>query len=515
MTATAIEPTTAHDHTEETTTSFNGQFIWIDPRELVIDPYNHRRKRGDDDNGTEPDPALVESVFEFGVHTPLLLRPQTGAQDGLLGVVFGQRRMKAALIAARRALAAGEPVRMVPAIVREDLRDADDEALALSVIENVHRREVTTLDVLDAAEQLALMPVGKLKRERAARALGISPEEITAAPQAAKLSDKALREATTADFDLVEMADLQTVEEVPGALSKLQRAKTRDTREGDDKRGNWAHALAELRQAQQEQQERERIVKELAEQGIQIVVWRAHRENDKSRLLADLVTDIGNPMTAEHHAKCGGHAAALTPGETEVEWVCTDWKRYGHELTDEAAAASKKNKSTPEELDARRKVIRYNKAWRTARGVRQEFIAKMCSANGEADDATWTLILSVITGTSIHYGRHASNPKTELISAFLGLPDPNKDRSQWNRVKNPYAKLIATTPKARRWRLLLAQVAAMFESENMHDGAWRNVDESCVTWLNFLKGQGYTLSEVESEVLADGMKRFRPARQKK
>ncbi|MEV6678541.1 ParB N-terminal domain-containing protein [Streptomyces erythrochromogenes] len=515
MTAITTEPTTADSDTQETTTSFTGQFIWVDPRDLIIDPYNHRKRRGDDDNGTEPDPALIDSVLEFGVHTPLLLRPQTGAQDGLLGVVFGQRRMKAALIAAQKAVAAGEPVQMVPAIVREDLRDADDEALALSVIENVHRREASTLDVLDAAEQLALMPVGKLKRERAARALGITPEEITAAPRAAKLSDKALREATTADFDLVEMADYQTVEEVPGALSKLKRAKTRDNKEPGDKRGNWAHALAELRQEQQEQQERERIVKELAEQNIQIMVWRSHRESKLSRSLSDLVTEIGNPMTPEHHTRCPGRAAALAPGEVEVEWICTDWKRYGHELTDEATAASKKNKSTPEELDARRKVIRYNKAWRTARGVRQEYIAKVCSANGEADDATWTLILSEITGTSIHYGRHASNPKTELISAFLGLPDPNKDRSQWNRVKNPYAKLIATTPKSRRWRLLLAQVAAMFESENMHDGAWRNVDDNCVTWLSFLKGQGYTLSEVEAEVLADGLKRYRPARQKK
>ncbi|MFE1560337.1 ParB/RepB/Spo0J family partition protein [Streptomyces sp. NPDC058734] len=514
MTATAIEPNITDD-AQETTTAFTGHFVWMDPRDLVIDPYNHRKKRGDDDNGTEPDPALIESVIEFGVHTPLLLRPQTGAQDGLLGVVFGQRRMKAALIAAEKALSAGEPVKMVPAIVREDLRDADDEALALSVIENVHRRQATTLDVLDAAEQLALMPVGKLKRERAARALGISPEEITAAPQAAKLSNKALSEATTAAFDLVEMADYQTVEEVSGALSKLRYAKTRDTKEGDAKRGAWAHALAELRQEQREQQERERIVKELADQGVQVVVWRAYRESDLSRRLADLVTEIGNPMTAEHHTKCGGHAAALPPGETEVEWVCTDWKRFGHELTDEAAAASKKSKSSPEELEDRRKTIRYNKAWRTARTVRQEFITKMCAGGGEADDATWTLILTVITGTSLDYGRHASNPKTELVSAFLGVPDPNKDRTKWSRVKNPYGRLIATTPKSRRWRLLLAQVAAMHESENMHDGAWQHIDESCVTWLSFLKKQGYTLSEVETEVLADGLKRFRPARKKK
>ncbi|MDJ0386115.1 ParB N-terminal domain-containing protein [Streptomyces sp. G-G2] len=509
MTATAIEPTTATG-----IAAYEGHFGWYDPRDLVIDPFNHRKTRGDDDNGTEPDQALVDSVMEFGVNAPLLLRPQTGAQDGALGVVFGQRRMKAAIIAAERAIEAGQPIRLVPAIVREDLRDVDDEALALSVIENVHRRQATTLDVLDAAEQLSLMPVGKLRKKRAARALGIKPEEVAAAPQAAKLTSRALGEAYAADFDLVEMADYQSVETLGGALTVLKRAKRKDVEAGDSSRGHWAHALAELRQKQKDEEERTRLIEGFRAKDIPVVAWSAQREHGISRSLSDLVSDIGNAMTAELHQDCPGHAVALVPGDTEVEWLCTDWKRYDHELTDSQAAAAKAPKSTPETLEAVRKVRRYNKAWRTAREVRREYIAQLCAAGGEANDATWVLILSTITGTSDHYGRAASRPKTDLISSFLGMADPNENVDHWRRVRNPYGPVIATTAKTRRWRLLLAQVAAMFESEVMHDGAWRNIEQDAVTWLSYLKEQGYKLSEVEAEILAKGIKKHKPSQKK-
>lgn len=505
MTATAIEPTTP-----TTIAAYEGHFGWYDPRELVIDPFNHRKTRGEDDNGTEPDQALIDSIVEFGVNAPLLLRPQTGAQDGALGVVFGQRRMKAAIIAAERAVETGQPIRLVPAIVREDLRDVDDEALALSVIENVHRRQATALDVLDAAEQLSLMPVGKLRKKRAARALGIKPEEVAAAPQAAKLSQRALREANAAAFDLVEMADYHSVETLGGALTTLKHAKRKDTEAGDSSRGHWAHALAELRQKQKDEEERARLIQDFKAKGIPVVAWNANREHGTSRRLSDLVSNIGNTMTAELHQECPGHAVAMIPGDTEVEWLCADWKRYDHELTDSASAAAKAPKSTPEMLEAVRKVRRYNKAWRTARDVRREYIGQLCAAGGEANDATWVLILSTITGTSISYGRAASRPKTDLISSFLNMADPNEGRSHWDRVANPYGPVIATTAKTRRWRLLLAQVAAMFESEVMHDGAWRHIDEETVTWLSFLKEQGYKLSEVETEVLAEGIKKYKP-----
>ncbi|MGW0897676.1 ParB/RepB/Spo0J family partition protein, partial [Streptomyces goshikiensis] len=309
MTVTTIEPTDIAQ--TATVNAFEGRFIWVDPRELVVDAFNHRKARGDDDNGTEPDASLIESVIEFGVTTPLLLRPQTGAKDGLLGVVFGQRRMKAAVIAADQAVSAGQPVRLVPAIVRDDLRDVDDEALSLSVVENVHRKQATALDVLDAAEQLALMPVGKMRKQRAARALGIKPEEVAAAPLAAKLSPRALREATTAAFDLVDMADYHSVENVGGALTALKQAKKKDTEAGDSSRGHWAHALAELRQKQKDEQERALLIEEFKSNGVPVVAWNAHREHGTSRALADLVTDIGNPMTADLHRDCPGHAVAM------------------------------------------------------------------------------------------------------------------------------------------------------------------------------------------------------------
>src|SRR5437764_10812492 len=81
---------------------FKGTFAWVDPRTLVVDPYNHRKSRtgaSEDEaveDTTEPDAELIASVCEIGVQTPLLLRPQADGES--LGIIFGQRRFKAATI---------------------------------------------------------------------------------------------------------------------------------------------------------------------------------------------------------------------------------------------------------------------------------------------------------------------------------------------------------------------------------------------------------------------------------
>ncbi|MFH8405352.1 ParB/RepB/Spo0J family partition protein [Streptomyces sp. NPDC018019] len=480
--------------------AFEGRFAWVDPYELVIDPYNHRQHRTEGEpDGTEPDPDLIASVEEVGVQSLVLLRPQTGDNEGKLGIIFGQRRCKAAIIAADKANDEGRSYMLVPALIRDDLRGVDDEALTLSVIENKHRRDANARDYVEAARQLSLMPLPQAAKERHARALGLSAAELSAAGKASKLDDKNLS-AAAHDFDLVELADYQEVAHISNARSRLEAAKARDRNDGAGTRGHWAHALQCLKDEAAEKAKRAQLKQDLAAAGVTLVDWHWQWRETPTRPLTDLATALGTPITADQHAKCPGHAATLNPFKPKVVWLCTRWQANQHKLSPEASGSAAPNAA--EMAAKRRRTIRYNAAWRQARPVRQEFIANLCARPGDAPDEIWKLILTTITGTSDTYSRYISRQRTDLISTFLKIKDPNHDSEPWRRVQDPFGPLIARTGPTARWRLLFAQVAAMYEHQAMSDQAWRDpISKDTTDWLAFLQRQKYALSDVEAEVL--------------
>ncbi|GHE09225.1 ParB/RepB/Spo0J family partition protein [Streptomyces alanosinicus] len=487
---------------------FTGRFAWVDPHDLVIDPYNHRKHRdgGDDEDTTQPDAELQASVDELGVLTPLVLRPQTGEHEGKLGIIFGQRRNNAALAAAKKAKAKKKPYRLIPAIIRDDLTGVDDAALTVSFIENKHRRQATIRDDIDAAKQLSLMNIPKTRKNRHARAMGFKPAELAAATKASQLSDENLTEAVDEGFNLVELAEFQEVESVDDALWTLRRAKSRDIREGNHKRGHWKHALAELRAEKELADTCAKLIQELTAEEVTVVDWRWNWSGTSTRPLTDLLTDDGQPHTPDTHQDCPGHAACVDTREAEVIWLCTAWNRYGHPLTPQAAKKDKQQTGPDKEAAKaeRRLVIENNKAWRQARTVRLDFIKDLCH-QPEASIRVWPLILSMITGTSYAYDNFIDRKRTDLPAHFLGVEDPNKDRSQWNRVSDPFGQVITRTSPASAWRILLAHVAAAHESEHMDDAAWRNhIDPQTVAWLTFLEAEGYALSTIEAETAAKG-----------
>ncbi|MFF4606137.1 ParB/RepB/Spo0J family partition protein [Streptomyces sp. NPDC001339] len=486
---------------------FTGRFSWVDPHDLVIDPYNHRKHRdgaGGEDT-TQPDADLQASVDEFGVLTPLVLRPQTGEHEGKLGIIFGQRRNNAALAAAKKAKKSNKPYRLVPAIIRDDLAGVDDAALTVSFIENKHRRQATVRDDIDAAKQLALMNIPKTRKTRHARAMGFKPADLAAATKASKLSDQALADAVEADFNLVELAEFQEVEGVDDALWTLQRAKTRDIRQGNTKRGNWKHALAELRAKRALADRCAKLVEELTAAEIPVIKWRLSWSDTSTRPLTDLLTDDGEPQTSQTHQDCPGHAGCIDASEGEVIWLCTAWHRHGHALTPEAAKKAAQASPDREAAKAeRRLVIENNKAWRQARDVRYDFIKDLCQ-QPEPSTRMWPLILSMITGTSYAYESFVGRKRTDLTARFLGVEDPNEGHRQWDRVADPFGAVIARTSPAHSWRILLAHAAAAHESEHMDDAAWRrNIDPQTVAWLTFLETEGYALSTIETKTVAKG-----------
>ncbi|MFC5911685.1 ParB/RepB/Spo0J family partition protein, partial [Streptacidiphilus monticola] len=183
VTAAPEEPTTA-TASEETRASGIGRLVDLHPNQLVRDPANVRKKN------VQPTADLLASVAELGVQIPIGVRL---LPDGTYGVFMGQRRMLAAQAAAKAAQEKDEPVRLVPAIVHE-IKDSDDvEAVLLSLIENEHRAAMTETDKVEAVAQLSLLTDGNAtRRRRAARALGLSADEVAAATRAKELKQETL-----------------------------------------------------------------------------------------------------------------------------------------------------------------------------------------------------------------------------------------------------------------------------------------------------------------------------------
>ncbi|MFD4320552.1 ParB N-terminal domain-containing protein [Streptomyces sp. NPDC058548] len=509
-----------------------GRLEWIDPltdflpdapeeSRVIVDPCNHRKKREDgEEDTTEPDLGLIVSVDAVGVQQAPVLRPQVGENEGKLGIVMGQRRMKAARAAAEKAVAEGRKYRKVRVIIREDLTGVDDEALAGSMVENVHREAASVQDDLDAAQQLAIMVnarrVPKARKAQLAAAIGRTAEELDAAPRVAKIAPQVIEGLweSGAEFDWVEQADYDEVQDVPDALPKLEEAKQKDAAEGNVKRGAWRQAMQALK-AEKEKAERIAATKaELAKKMIPVIGWPRSWQHNTARPLEELESAIGRPLTeAGHNDTCEGHAATFDPADGEVVWVCSEFKKHGHRILGAAQNEGSGTESVDEKAEAEREAAReearrvktHNAAWRSVREVRQAFITDMCQDKGEAPADVKDLVMTTILAGRHTYTHYVMGDYGRLLSAFL------KDESLKHTPADMVAKLVKRTGVKRYWWLLFAHIAGVYEFEHMTDEAWRGkkdefgrrkpIESETVEWLNFLKEHGYSLSEVEEETL--------------
>ena len=87
--------------------------------------------------------ALVESVKEFGLLQPILVRPSAGQAD-TYEIIAGERRWRAAQKA---------QLHEVPVVVRPM---ADQEALQIGLIENLQRADLTPIDEAQGYRRLAV-----------------------------------------------------------------------------------------------------------------------------------------------------------------------------------------------------------------------------------------------------------------------------------------------------------------------------------------------------------------------
>ncbi|GHH57748.1 ParB/RepB/Spo0J family partition protein [Streptomyces candidus] len=533
VTVTQAEQTEQTPENETAEPAIFGRLVAIDPLDfdpdggteklVIVDPYNHRKKREEGDT-TEPDAALIASVEEVGVQQAIILRPQEGERDGQLGIVIGQRRSLAAYRVASAAAQEGREYRKIPAIIRDDLRGVDDEALTVSMVENLHRRQASAQDDVDAAEQLALLvkakKVPKARKRSLAAAIGRTEEELDAAHKVAQMDAETLEDLRDEEieFDWVELGDYDEVKDVSNAQVTLMRAKAKDEQEGNTKRGAWKTAMQELRAKKARTERIETLKAELAEKKATTVHWVWNWSYSAARPLEELVSAIGNPMSEQGHSEtCEGHAATIDPDAAEVVWLCVDWKKHGHRIA--GAAQGDDSDDEPDEEEAakaeavreeRRRVKVNNLAWRTARAGREAHIADMCKDKGEAPADVKDLIMRTLLVSDGHYVHYVgSQEHGAMLAKFLG------DERLTRHPKDVISSLIKKTASRRYWWVLFAHVAGYFEAEHMKDDAWRGephyhhgpsvrgrIRPATAEWISFLKHHGYGVTEVEAETVA-------------
>ncbi|MEU5093106.1 ParB N-terminal domain-containing protein [Streptomyces sp. NPDC021356] len=533
MTVTQTEQTEHTPENEAAEPAVFGRLVAIDPLDfdpdggteklVIVDPYNHRKKREEGDT-TEPDAALIASVEEVGVQQAIILRPQEGERDGQLGIVIGQRRTLAAYRVASAAAQEGREYRKIPAIIRDDLRGVDDEALTVSMVENLHRRQASAQDDVDAAEQLALLvkakKVPKARKRSLAAAIGRTEEELDAAHKVAQMDAETLEDlrGEEIEFDWVELGDYDEVKDVSNAQVTLMRAKAKDEQEGNAKRGAWKTAMQELRAKKARTERIETLKAELAEKKVNTVHWVWNWSYSTARPLEELVSGIGMPMSEQGHSEtCEGHAATIDPDAAEVVWLCVDWKKHGHRIA--GAAQGDDGDGEPDEEEAakaeavreeRRRVKVNNLAWRTARAGREAHIADMCKDKGEAPADVKDLIMRTLLASDGHYTHYVgSQEHGAMLAKFLG------DERLTRHPKDVISSLIKKTASKRYWWTLFAHVAGYFEAEHMKDDAWRGephyhhgpsvrgrIRPATAEWISFLKHHGYGVTEVEAETVA-------------
>ena len=508
--------------TSSATGSSTTSFEYVDPTRVVIGENMRLDPR--------LDKAFVASIKERGVLEPVLLYRDG---DGALIVLAGQRR----ILAARQA---GRPT--VPATVADEPALAD--RLVDQYVENEHRAALTTSERIHAVEQMTLagLSVGQIARRTATPKTAVEAAKTAATSTAREYADQLTLDqaAALAEFD----DDPEAVEMLLGAARS----------------GQFEHRAQRLRNDRAETARRAAFAETVTARGITVVERPTHSSGTVA--LHRLADADNNPLTADTHAACPGHAAYIDTAwrqpseltlddfrvddtrvdddqENEVEegdpgdegegdaeddeegdgwqrpvevltvaYVCTDWRAHGH--TDRWANSDSSEKKRAEEMTedereaakaARRHVIESNKAWKAATEVRRTWLTTVFAPRKTAPAGAEAYLAQVVTEGWGHE-RATSDALT-----LAGFPAPDGDT--WTAAaqqRQAVVDALATATPKRALQIGLAVAVAMWET-NTNPDSWRSVQTQTVATLARLQDWGYPVSDIEQRILDDAATR--------
>ncbi|HMJ01356.1 MAG TPA: ParB N-terminal domain-containing protein, partial [Conexibacter sp.] len=289
----------------QTVTVTGMELLEVAPELLVIG-LNTRRTVSSDER-------FVSDVADRGVQQPIGVRLD---DFGRLVVRTGQRRALAALEA---------KLSRVAVVVTPGRVDEDKEGTIARVIEqlaeNEHRAGLPETD--EVAATLELVGLG-LSGARIAK-LRHLPRRRVAATIAVGQCDAAAAALGDGVLDLMRAQVLTEFADDEAAVERLLAAAARSA-------GSFDHVAQRLRDDRELMRRREAKAAELAAQGVPL----AEDPDDALRLDALRATPEAkrySGLTAEAHAKCPGHAFKFGYEDTVV-YVCTDFRTYGHAMSD-------------------------------------------------------------------------------------------------------------------------------------------------------------------------------------
>lgn len=415
------------------------------------------------------DDEFLDSIREHGLLQPIVAAPY---EDGRYAVLFGNRR------------AAG--VQKVgctaDVIVRNDLTE-DSARIVAQLVENLHREDMRPSEVAAACAQLAI-DLG-LSEDQIAKKIGKKKKDVRASLALHGMPTAAKEAADAGQLDLETAAALSAFEADPKAYNRLMKAS---------QDGRLPFALKE------EERKRERAIEKaertatLMKAGVAIIPKpSAIGYGSREVRLTSLRNEQSEPMTAERHATCPGHAAYFDSGSYEAvreTYVCRDPKRYGHTVSGYYSYQSPEEVAAQEAAmeQARREQQEREEAMAIARELREEFIRGLCRSK-KTPRGVVRFALEVLF-------EHGFDQKGAALS-FLGAAEAEEGVAAFSARLGRYAET--------RQPLAALALAAAEAEENITrlSRPYRSGDtELALKWLNFLSGHGYELSDPEQEFAA-------------
>lgn len=488
----------------------------VDPRTLIVSA----NVRGD----AHLDKPFVASIRDQGVLVPIVAR----RRDDELHVVLGQRRTLGAVEAGRALV----PVYIVD--VPDEGKAAEILRIVTQIIENDHREGLTDSDRVRGHQQLALLGLSAGQIARRTRT-GIGGVKTSL-----RVADSELAAAAMARYDLTldQAGVLAEFEDDTEAVKALTVTAKKDP-------AQFPHLAQRLRDKRAEDAARASLLEQLAAAGVAVIDAPAYGET-RSRKLRDLKAaqppavqsnppaasadaepaegepaegdvETGEPvavagtgaMTPEGHTGCPGHAAYLedrsrwsSTGEPVVAvYVCTDWKRYGHEslyADTLPAGSSTGGKMTDEQKAERRIVIDNNKAWDSAQVVRRDWLQGFLARKTAPKDAPqW---IAVTLASCSHEVRRSLEDGHKLALELLGLAG-EPAWSSYSGRPNPVTVATEKATPGRATMLTLGLLLGGLESTTSRS-TWRtSTNAAHAAYFTALQQWGYGLSEVEQLVI--------------
>lgn len=446
-----------------------------DPAVLLIDK-NIR--------ASAPDKTLIDSVKTHGILVPIVCSDD----HGQLRVRDGHRRTLAALEAG---------ITDVPIVVTTT-DDTDTARVITQYAINQHRVGLTPSEQVAAWSQLSAfgVPVAAIAKQT------VTTKHVITAALA--VADKP---AVIKALDTTAL----TIEQGAAIADFLDEPDTVESLIDSAERGRFDHALQNAHEERQYRAQVTKLSKQLQEQ-------RIHQLQDHemgNALGLHRLRDDGQPIDADSHTTCPGHAERITfqwasnpdsdtPGDYQkaaaTEAYCRDWATHGH--TDAWSRDGGGGKGTEETREAqreqRRETIANNKAAAAAQTVRGKWLATFATRSTPPKDAAAFIAATLLRQTSTDsLSTFAQSRGKALAATWLGITPPEHhgiaDTSGMDAA-------IQKASPARALHIALLIQLATYEA-NCDKELWRAWGTWPAHYLTALQSWGYGLADIETTAI--------------